>query len=61
MKCPNCDKELEEVHVYSQCWQKATLKGNKIVDYGSVEDILDTDTIECPECGENITKLVEEC
>lgn len=58
MKCPKCEKEIEEVNVISSCWQKATLRGNKIDEYGSVEDILDTIKIECPECLENISKFV---
>ena len=50
-KCPSCDKELDNVRVYSECWQNATLKGNSIEDYGSVEELTETIAIECPHCG----------
>jgi len=40
MKCPNCKKEIKSVNVISKCWQRVTLEGNKIVDYGSVEEEL---------------------
>lgn len=58
-KCPECGAELERVNVISECWQKAELKGDKITDYGSVEDILDTLYVECPECQAKITKYIK--
>ena len=60
MKCPECKNRIKEVHVYSQCWQRGTLKGTKIVDHGSIEEILETTKIECPECCADLTALVEE-
>jgi len=60
MKCPTCKKELDSVVVVSECWQLATLDGNKIVDYGSVEEIGPLIKIECQECGKDLTKVVEE-
>lgn len=59
-KCPKCGKEITSVNVISNCWQKAELEGNKIVDWGSLEDILDTLFIECPECQAQITKHIEQ-
>lgn len=59
MKCPKCGKEITTVNVYSECWQKSTLDGNKIISYGSVE-VLETTEIECPECHEDIRDSVEE-
>ena len=59
MKCPKCNKEIEQVNVYSECWQKSTLDGNKINYYGSVE-VLETIEIECPECHADIRDYVEE-
>jgi hypothetical protein len=61
MRCPNCKKIIETVNVYSQCYQKACIddKGN-VSDYGSVEEILETMAIECPECAEDLTKLCTE-
>jgi len=59
MKCPECKKEIDHVRVYSECLQIGALEGNKITDYGLVEEILETQGIECPECNEDITKYVE--
>lgn len=58
MKCPECKNEIEHVNVISKCWQKATLEGNKMIDYGSVEDVLETLAVECPECSADITPSV---
>ena len=60
MICPNCNKEIKEVNVYSLAQQKAVLDGNKIIHYGGVEILLDTEEIECPECFTDITNSVEE-
>ena len=61
MKCPHCNTELEEVTVISRCWQKATLNSKgSIEDYGSLEEILDTISIHCPHCDQDITDLVKE-
>ena len=47
MKCPKCKKEIVNVNVISECWQKAEVnKNGEIIDWGSVEDILDTIKIE---------------
>jgi hypothetical protein len=62
MKCPKCGKDIERVIVVSQCWQYGQLaeNSNKIVEYGSVENITDTILIECPECSQDIMKEVEQ-
>ena len=60
MICPNCKAEIEDVNVYSECYQRASLEGNKVVDYGGVEELLETVGIECPKCGHDIMDLVEE-
>lgn len=60
MKCPKCKKEINQVVVTSECWQYGELEGNKIKDYGSVEEILNTIDVDCPECGESIKDAVEE-
>ncbi len=54
MKCPNCKKEIEKVRVYSEAWQWATLKGKEIDEYGSIEEVLETICVECPECNTEI-------
>jgi DNA-directed RNA polymerase subunit RPC12/RpoP len=61
MNCPNCNTEIDHVNVFSQCWQKADIneQGN-ITDYGSIEDIMDTQGIECPECHTDITDKIKE-
>lgn len=58
MICPNCKKNIQHVHVISDCWQKASVddKGN-LLDYGSVEEVGGTLFYECPECGDVIDKI----
>lgn len=60
MKCPNCKKEIEKVRIYSECWQYGTLEKNTVSDYGSIEDILETVAIECPECNADIINSIEQ-
>lgn len=60
MLCPHCKVEIEFVRVYSECYQNAELEGNKIADYGAVEEITETIDIECPYCGHDIRELIEE-
>jgi Zn finger protein HypA/HybF involved in hydrogenase expression len=60
MQCPGCKKQISRVNVYSECYQHGYLEGNKIASYGSVEEILETVAIECPECGHDLEPLVEE-
>lgn len=59
MKCPECGKELEFVHVYSQCYQRGRLKGDTIVEYDDTE-ALDTQDIECPHCFGSLIGIVKE-
>ena len=60
MKCPKCKKEIKTVNIISECWQKGDVEGNKIVDIGSVEDVLDTIKIEHRDndCLANLTKIL---
>ena len=61
MKCPKCKKEITYVNVISTCWQKADIdKKGKITEYRTVEDIEDTQFIECPECQAKITKYIKQ-
>ena len=60
MKCPKCKKEIKSVRVYSETWQKGTLKGNVIEDYGKIEELTETISIECPECNEDISEHIEQ-
>jgi hypothetical protein len=59
MNCPLCKKEIDSVNVISRCWQVAELDGNKIVEYGSVEEIYPANKIECPKCLGDITKYIK--
>lgn len=59
MTCPNCTHEMSRVRVYSECWQYGTLEGNKVVDYGSVEQIGKAIEVICDACGEDITDAIE--
>ena len=46
MKCKKCNKEIKEVLVYSECYQKAQVnKKGEITDYDSVEEITETTAI----------------
>ncbi len=58
MICPECNEEIKTVKVYSQCWQKAELKENYVINYGVIEEILETVEIECPKCFGDITQDV---
>ena len=61
MKCPECKKELETINVFSQCVQRATVNRDGIItEYGSVDEVLDTEHIECSFCGSDITNYVDE-
>jgi DNA-directed RNA polymerase subunit RPC12/RpoP len=60
MECPKCKKEINHVNVFSQCWQRADLEGNQIVEYGIVEDVLETQGIECPLCGGDVSEFIKE-
>ncbi len=59
MKCKGCGKEIDTVLVVSKCTQIAFLEEKEIVDYGSVDDILETLEIVCRECGFNLSGEVE--
>lgn len=67
INCPNkkCNRELEYVRVYSECYQKGWLSSNenepnRIDNYDSVEELTETIAIECPYCGQDVRELVEE-
>jgi len=61
MKCPKCDAKIDHVIVYSECYQFGELEeGNKIQSYGSVEEITETKSINCPKCGEDITNYIKQ-
>lgn len=58
MKCPYCGEEIDHVNVYSQCCQKGTLEGNNVVEY-EYPDVMDTQDIECSECGTSLLGVVK--
>jgi uncharacterized protein (UPF0212 family) len=60
MKCPFCKKEINQVIIEAKCWLWGYLKNNKVIDYSSVNEIEQTDKIECPECFEDIKEYVRE-
>ena len=61
MICPKCKKEISEVNIMSNCWQKADInKEGTVTDYGTVKDVVDTILIECPKCQANITDCIKE-
>lgn len=59
MKCPKCNEEIETVLVFSRCSQTGYLNAEgKIDDYSEVDEIYETESIECPECG-NVIEVDE--
>ena len=59
--CPKCKKEITRVNVISKCWQKANIDNKgKITEFESVEEVMNTLFIECPECLKDITDYIEE-
>lgn len=61
MNCPSCGEKIEMVRVYSQCYQKALVDDDgNIIEWFSVEDILDTQGVECDECSADITSIIKE-
>ena len=63
MECPKCKKEIENVNVISECWQKGTVDAEgKVVEYGSVEEVLDTLKIEHRDndCLADVTDLIKD-
>ena len=61
MKCPSCGIELEEVSVLSTCVQLGTVdESGLIIEYSSVEEIYDTEEINCSECFEDVTLIIKE-
>jgi len=60
-RCPICGEQLYHIIIVSECWQKAYIdKDGKIIDYGSVEEITKTLSIECPKCSREITEHIKE-
>jgi len=61
MKCKGCGREIDQVRVYSECWQDGTLEGNRVIVYGPIEEITETTAIECLECHTDLMDDVECC
>lgn len=60
MKCPKCKAEIDHVLVFSKCLQHGELRDNKIIDYGGIEEVFETLSIECPICCQNLKGHVKE-
>jgi len=59
MKCPKCNKYISRVRVYSEAWQWGELDGKVVADYGSVEELTETTSVGCPECGAELIDYIE--
>ncbi len=59
MVCPKCKAEIDSVHVLSLCSQDCSLDSNTIDNWGSIT-VLDTQSIECSVCYEDITEFVKQ-
>lgn len=57
MNCPQCNEELHEVWVTSECHQTAYVKDGEVGDYGSAT-IGNIIRIECALCGCDVTKVL---
>jgi len=51
VECPKCGRELNQVRVVSTCVQTADVEDGKITEYGSVDDIFETEYMDCKYCG----------
>jgi len=63
MKCPDCNQEIKNINIFSQCRQEGIVNSSgKITEIGNVEEILDTALIEHRDnnCFADITNLIEE-
>ena len=60
MICPYCHEEIDYVVVRSEGWQKGFLEGNRINNYGTVEEMYSTIDIECPKCQHSLMSDVIE-
>lgn len=63
MRCPHCNEEIDSVIVNSTCFQVGMLEeqdGLVVISHYS-DDITvdDTTSMQCPECMETITGIVE--
>lgn len=57
MKCPKCNRDINEIWVKQVNWCKYTLKGNMLGDLQTEEK--DTiEAFECPACHGNLYKVV---
>lgn len=56
--CPECGKKIDKVITISDCTQKCTIdETGNIIDWGSVEEILETTSIRCSNCLEPLKEL----
>jgi hypothetical protein len=61
MNCPHCRLKLAYVNVYSKCVQACQIDSEgHVVDWGSVDEVLDTAEIECPNCQASVRDIVVE-
>ena len=60
-RCPLCSADLDEVLVYSECRQRGAIDDEGIIsDYSGVEEVFDTSSICCPQCGSDLMPYVRE-
>ena len=62
MKCPKCKKEIKNVNIFSECWQKGEVSSiGTVEEYGSVEEILETIKVEHRDndCLADLTNIIK--
>jgi predicted RNA-binding Zn-ribbon protein involved in translation (DUF1610 family) len=61
IRCPDCGAELNHAFAISRCQQTVSLDdGGTVIEWGSVDDILETIGFLCPYCCEDISKHIQE-
>jgi hypothetical protein len=63
MKCPKCKKEIKNINIISECWQKGEVNPvtNTVEEIGSIEEITETVKIEHRDndCLADLTKIIK--
>lgn len=63
MKCPKCKKDIENINIISECWQKAVVNTftGTVEEIGSIEEVTETVKIEHRDndCLADLTKLIK--
>ena len=59
MNCPACEKSLDHVNAYSQCFHKVVVDEDGHTGDWSSPEVLEDTTFECPQCCEDISDVIK--